>query len=233
MNILKAVMSAIWIKLFGRRGNLKALWSETALVIKKELSPDECSKLREKIDEIIIENNSKKVWIDLEGADRRIFEFEIGNESIIGCLKIDQRIKDIQIYSGRKVRAWLLMANKISEAKNNRGSGGGWHKDSAFSHQVKNIWYLSEVKENNGPFQYIKKTNRIKKYLDYELNTTRFEKIEGKVETVMGGEGDLLVCDTLCVHRGKPVENGDRYAITLYTFNSKTAKQKMLNEIFS
>lgn len=233
MNTLKAVMSAIWIKLFGRRGNLKALWSETALVIKKELSPDECAKLREKIDEIIIENNSKKVWIDLEGADRRIFEFEIGNESIIGCLKIDQRIKDIQIYSGRKVRAWLLMANKISEAKNNRGSGGGWHKDSAFSHQVKNIWYLSEVKENNGPFQYIKKTNRIKKYLDYELNTTRFEKIEGKVETVIGGEGDLLVCDTLCVHRGRPVENGDRYAITLYTFNSKTAKQKMLNEIFS
>jgi hypothetical protein len=233
MEKLKALVSIFWQNSFGKRGNLKKLWSETAILIKNDLSSDLCKELRRKIDAIIVGDNQRKVWVDLEGADKRIFEFEIGNEEVIAELKIKKRIQDIQKYSGKRVAAWLLMANKISETENNRGSGGGWHKDSAFSHQVKYIWYLSKVKENSGPFQYVKGTNRVEKYLGNELSATRFEKVEGNIETVTGDEGDLLICDTLCIHRGKPVESGDRYAITLYTFHNKKAKQKMLNEIYT
>lgn len=234
MEDTKALIANLWFMMLGGKGVLNVLKSKTALMVKNDIKIYDCEKIKEKINEII-ENKYSMVWSDEEGADKRIFEFEKYYNGLYELLRIEEKIKNIELYTGRKIESWTIMANKISHAKNNKGSGGGWHKDSAFSHQVKYIWYLTNVNEENGPFQFVRGTNKIKKYGNNPINTTRFEDVmvNEKVESVLGGAGDLLICDTSCVHRGRPIEQGVRYAISLYTFNAKSAKDKMLAEVYS
>jgi hypothetical protein len=234
MENIKALAANLWFMMFGGKGELNELKSKTALLVKNDITKYECEKIKEKINEII-ENQCSIVWSDEEGADKRIFEFEKYYNGLYDLLKIDEKIKNIEFYTGRKIESWTIMANKICHAKNNKGSGGGWHKDSAFSHQVKYIWYLTNVNEDNGPFQFVRGTNKIKRYGNNPIIATRFEDIleNEKTELVLGGAGDLLICDTSCVHRGKPIEQGVRYAISLYTFNAKSAKNKMLAEVYN
>jgi hypothetical protein len=234
MNKIKALIANLWFAMFGGKGELNKLKSETALLKKNYVNKYDCERIKEKINELI-ENGYSLVWSDKEGADKRIFEFEKYYNDICKLLKINENIENIELYTGRKVESWTIMANRICHTEGNKGSGGGWHKDSAFSHQVKYIWYLTNVNEENGPFQFIKGTNKIKEYGNNRINITRFEDIEAneKVESVLGDAGDLLICDTSCVHRGKPISEGVRYAISLYTFNTKSAKSKMLSEVYS
>mgnify|MGYP000255216373 CR=1 FL=1 len=230
---IKALIVNLWFIVFGGKGGLHELKSKTAILIKSDVTENDCEKIKKKINDII-ENRFSLVWSDEEGADKRIFEFEKYYNGLCELLKIDEKIRSIELYTGRKIESWTIMANMISHKNNNKGSGGGWHKDSAFSHQVKYIWYLTNVNEENGPFQFIKNTNKIKKYGDNQISATRFQNIteNEKIESVLGSAGDLLICDTSCVHRGKPIDQGVRYAITLYTFNTKSAKNKMLKEVY-
>ena len=50
----------------------------------------------------------------------------------------------------------------------------------------------------------------------YQIGKTRFENIGDKYIEVIAPSGSLLICDTKCLHRGKPIRSGERYAITLY-----------------
>ena len=54
----------------------------------------------------------------------------------------------------------MTMANKVSYIKNNEGSGGGWHKDAYYT-QFKSILYLTDVNNENGPFELIRNSNKI------------------------------------------------------------------------
>ena len=54
----------------------------------------------------------------------------------------------------------MTMANRVTFSSNNNGSGNGWHKD-AYRKQFKSILYLNNVDNNNGPFQLLKKSNKI------------------------------------------------------------------------
>ena len=54
----------------------------------------------------------------------------------------------------------MNMANRVTFSSNNNGSGNGWHKD-AYRKQFKSLLYLNNVDNNNGPFQLLKKSNKI------------------------------------------------------------------------
>ena len=58
-----------------------------------------------------------------------------------------------QNYNKKDTKLGFTLAAKMP-AKNNKGSGEGWHRDGFFR-QFKSMIYLSNVDEDNGPFELI------------------------------------------------------------------------------
>ena len=219
VNYAKAVAAQAWIRLFGERGEFAILKEKTAIVIEDVLPKEVCLKLMAQIDAVVDNPAHPRVWRDDVGSDSRIlgFEHEIGD--LVRHFDIEKRMKAVAEYTGRRERSWFLMANRVIPKENNLGSGGGMHRDSPFSNQVKCIWYLNDVAEDNGPFQYIHGThvNQLKSRDLYPLGKSRFDGMKEKYAEVHAKAGSLLVCDTKCIHGGKPITKGVRYAVTLYT----------------
>lgn len=130
---------------------------------------------------------------------------------------------------------YFQMLGHIVYKEGNLGSGSGWHRDSPFSHQFKFILYLNDVNEGNGPFQYILGTHkedeiyRYTKVLEADLGKYRFSESDVdvimrkmtnlKIANIIGNAGTLLIADVKGLHRGKPLEYGERWATTRYYFD--------------
>lgn len=189
-----------------------------------------CNHLVEEIDNIL-KKEGDNLWKDKEQADFRVF----GAERTGGELRNYARDEEINLlsraYLNTKTTMLTSMANRIVAKQGNKGSGGGWHRDTNFIQQFKSIVYLVDVDEN-GPFQYLKGThkkhtlftfskygiqfdqNRIdQKNVDAILNDDSASLVEFKAKA-----GTLLLVDTSGIHRGKPLDTGTRYAITNYFY---------------
>ena len=141
----------------------------------------------------------------------------------------------------------FCLANKITYREACVGSGGGWHRDDCNKKQFKCILYLNKVNLDNGPFQYIQKSQRIGRNLIEKITNnqtvykTRYSEVEisqyikkfnADINTLTGNPGDLIIVDTRGLHRGKPLINGVRYALTNYVFpdtNFEKTFKKMPN----
>lgn len=222
-NYIKAVTAPVWMRIFGERGEFSTLKEKTAIVIEDALPKEICLEMIRRIDKVVDNPTHPRVWRDSARSDVRILGFEQEVSDLIHYFDVDRRLKAVEAYTGRKAKSWFLMANRVIPKENNLGSGGGMHRDSPFSNQVKCIWYLNDVTEDNGPFQYIPDThsNQLTSRDIYPLGQTRFQNVREKVVEVHAKGGSLLVCDTKCIHGGKPIKNGVRYAITLYTLPKK------------
>lgn len=198
-------------------------------------TPDECRKLRGKIDEYIINQNCN-VWSDEVGADKRIY-FINEIDSDFEKFYENQNVRDaLTRYTGIDKPKGMLLAARIDAVPGNIGSGGGWHRDSPITHQFKAICYLNDVDERTGPFQYIKgshkKFNVVKCYLSglFKPGQFRFKdaeisnylsKSDLRVTEVTGQEGTLVFADTKGIHRGKPIESGSRYVLFCYFWSEE------------
>lgn len=230
-DFIKDLLSDVHLLIFGKRGNYKKLRSKTVLISKSRFQSLNFSEISRKIDEII-EGNQDNVWQDSSKSDSRIFEFEKYMPNIVKELMIEKEIKEAQCYLGSRVRSWTILANRLTPTEGNLGSGGGVHRDSSFRHQVKCIWYLNDVVETNGPFQYIPESNfrtlRSAKEIGYK---SRLQDNVGEFISVTGQAGTKIVCDTKGIHRGKPIESGYRYALTLYMFPNSNGVEDLLRKI--
>ena len=134
----------------------------------------------------------------------------------------------------------MIMANKVNFKSNNKGSGGGWHRDSNAG-QFKSLLYLSNVEKENGPLQIIKNSNNNllnfkifiklnKKFPTYRFSNEDINKIVKRKDIVeiTGGAGTLILFNTSMLHRGSPIRAGTRYAITNYFYPVKKISE---NEI--
>lgn len=231
-NFLKTILASIWMKAFAGKGELSSLLNSTAKVIPQALPEPDCQKLIEKIEEVLSGEKHPRVWRDPVGSDSRIWRFEQDVAGLIGGLEIQRWIQAIDDYTGRKTQSWCLMANRLVPIEGNLGSGGGMHRDSSFSHQVKCIWYLSKVESQNGPFQYLPGTNvnLVRDRRQYPLGENRFHGIVSKSHKICADAGSMLICDTKCIHGGKPIEKGVRYAVTLYTFVDAGGVKRVLRK---
>lgn len=120
----------------------------------------------------------------------------------------------------------FLMANRTEALQGNVGSGGGWHRD-AWKDQHKVFCYLSDVDGNNGGFEYIPGSNLkwVKKIDRYKFNkSTRHPGPKKKPRLVTGPEGTVFIADTTLLHRGRPLQHGSRYAVTLYGVSGDARK---------
>lgn len=170
-----------------------------------------------------------------EGGDQRIFGIERLNHFF--CLpqemQLPNRIEKKFQFGWR--REWFQLFGSISATPGNLGSGAGWHRDSPFQHQFKAIIYLTDVPDETfGPFECVPGSHRkeslkqFTKYLKTSPSNYRFtdEQISRAEDgnaiphriSIVGKRGTLILADTRMLHRGRPLQQGSRMALTRYYF---------------
>ena len=217
--------------------NIKNLNKNGYCVIENYINHKNCELIKKKIKKYI-NKYPKNIIIDKNKSDFRVH----GAEFIYSKIKnysYSNFLKSIgENYSGNRLENLMTMANMTKFSYKNKGSGGGWHRDG-LNFQFKSILYLSDVNLSNGPFEIIEKSKDrreiIKFSIDNNINPieTRFsnyliqKKIKDKkfkLKTLIGKKGTLIMVDTSCIHRGRPVKSGIRYAITNYYYPKNLKK---------
>ena len=173
-------------------------------------------RMKSKVPPQVYSNGSDFRWHDLKSIDKVYFEG-------LFCRLCSQVGLECNDYN------FFVMYNETRYVENGTGSGDGWHFDST-AHQRKFIFYMSDVDENNGPFQYIKETYSLRFIRRYLLRNLLSEKIlrlkgtlrfAGKITEILGHSGSGFLIATSVVHRGKPIISGSRRAITFYMFEGE------------
>lgn len=231
-----------WKRLFVDKGVKFLLQKECAElgdvgvhVVGEFLSKKQCEELIKEIDGYI-ESGSNNIWSDNVGADNRVYFIDTINDKFKKIYDTPYFKNVLEVYTGIKNPVGMLLAGRIDAIEGNAGSGGGWHRDSPIHHQTKAICYLTDVDENNGPFQYIpgsqKKLNVIKSYLYKLFKPGQFRFTESEIDKyteftksevldLVAPAGTLLFADTKGIHRGKPIISGRRYVLFCYYWDGK------------
>jgi hypothetical protein len=138
------------------------------------------------------------------------------------------------------VNAFTLGA-RIDYSPNNAGSGEGWHRDS-FVVQFKAIVYLCDVEADTGPFELIADSEKLAQLASDivrgRLGLLQNRVADAQVQRLLAAEperlrtftakaGTLLLANTSAIHRGKPIEDGTRYALTNYYVQTRQAGPAM------
>lgn len=205
-------------------------------------SKDFCEKCIADI-ENILENHKNIVQ---ENSDLRIFGAEELSESI-------RQFSDDKFlnyfanhYNCIETKCAFTLANKIEfdEKSKKLGSGGGWHRDSV-NRQCKAILYLTDVNKKNGVYQMITRSHKlIQKLNDIKIGSlssaqTRFsdeqinkivEQNPERLETITGNAGTLILKECSAIHRGSPLKEGKRYALTNYWFFKSQITPEMVKQ---
>jgi hypothetical protein len=171
--------------------------------------------------------------------DKRIWNVESKN---ILDFSTDKLLCDIstlyykdhpESFYAKNIERHYTMANKLEYIDGeNRNSGGTWHRDNPKG-IMKNIMYLSNCSPQNGCLQFLsnsscdhigypESSHKIKKrYFDNDIQNILINFPEVKLYDIAGNIGDVILLDASYIHRGKPIENGIRYAITNYPYKHK------------
>jgi Phytanoyl-CoA dioxygenase (PhyH) len=179
------------------------------------------------------ETDTEFVSLESNGSDRRIY----GVDRLHSVFAMEHAMSYPDALSRAFYRShveWFQVLGNIRFSNNNLGSGSGWHRDSPFSHQFKAILYLSEVDQENGPFQYVRGSHlkesvrsaarclgirpRSYRFSSEQIETLREAGVIPTPTTFTGSPGTLLLIDSRGLHRGAPLRAGERLAVTRYYF---------------
>lgn len=162
----------------------------------------------------------------IHGVEKLDVVFDIFSQSsLINELATEYMKRDTQI-------AFTLGAS-LESAPNNPGSGGGWHRDSSTS-QFKAMLYLTDVGINDGAFQIIASSHRLihaikdnmimhQKYAHPRIENSQIIDLlnstgQDRLHTLTGKAGTVLLFDSSSIHRGSPIKEGTRLALTNYFY---------------
>ena len=204
-------------------------------------SKNECQEII-KIIEKFIENNKEYLQCDDHSSDVRVFGINNANIDLIQKFYDEKFLKHIgENFLKCRIKNFFTMFGKTTFKLNNTGSGGGWHRDN-IQPTYKAMIYLTDVNKENGAFQMIKKSNKLKNLVrDYvylnkkNILNTRFsnheinnliEHFDYTVQTLSANAGTVILFDGSCLHRGLPLVKGARYALTNYYYPTS----KKINE---
>ncbi len=199
-----------------------------------------CAEARAEVDRILLDY--KDFIHPSSKADSRIFGAE-NLSDVIKRFSNHRMLTDLaSYYNNEPTRPAFTMAAKMSASIGNLGSGEGWHRD-AFFRQFKSIIYLSDVGEENGPFQLMEKSHKFwwvlkdtwygrLGYMNSRISDGQVDDLirmnPSRLKTYTAKAGTLILVDTSSIHRGMPINNGVRYALTNYFF----PEQRIGNELF-
>ena len=182
------------------------------------------------IDQLFVDPGETRKWVDSHLSDTRFFNAEKAGGIFLDFVN-DSFIESARVYhSGRTIVEKLVMAAKLIPRPGNMGSGSGWHRDSPHTPQFKAMLYLEDVNDENGPFEYIPGTHKsyasvvnllkgLERPNQYRYTGEEIEKIKNTTVqpvTFCSKVGTLIIFDAKGIHRGAPIQNGERYALTLY-----------------
>jgi ectoine hydroxylase-related dioxygenase (phytanoyl-CoA dioxygenase family) len=201
------------------------------VVVENFLDRDACIELAQRL-EVAIESNPSLVH-PATAYDLRLHGIENVDTAFETFSEHPQLQEVARLYLDQPARVAFTLGASLRFVAGNPGSGGGWHRDS-FSRQFKSMLYLSDVAPENGPFQIIEGSHRLLStvrdniYMDQRYGDSRLshEKVsrllavtgEKRLHTLGGKAGTLVLFDSTAIHRGAPIKDGKRLALTNYFF---------------
>ena len=204
----------------------------------------ECARLRAEVDRVMSEH-PQCVRVDRVGADHRLFGAEHGSAAIAAFHGDPFAHGIAEAYFGGRIVNLATLAGRLEARQGNSGSGQGWHRD-AFHFQFKSIIYLSDVGPENGPFQIVVGSHRlpwlVHDTLRFALDPRNSRLADAAAErviasrprrlrTVTAPAGTLLLIDTSAIHRGSPIRQGVRYALTNYVYPTYRVGETLLQNL--
>lgn len=211
-------------------------------VVPNFLDRDLCNRLIEEIQRVA-RSYPAAVHHASNGADMRIFGADKAS-AMIDSYGREPRLMDLaRAMLGNTAHNLFTLAGMIEASVTNLGSGEGWHRDSFFG-QFKALIYLTDVNEDNGPFEYIRNSHRLSwKFSDRyrhrtplhqprvtdEMVAEILSKDATRLCTVTGGAGSIALVDTTGIHRGRPLRSGKRAALTNYYYRKRDVTPRLLN----
>lgn len=199
------------------------------------LTEDMCARLRAEVDALMVKYPSA-VHVDEKNSDHRLFMGDLPPGEIAGIYCDERLAVCASAFLGRGAINLATMSGRLAATLGNVGSGGGWHRDS-FTNQFKTIIYLNNVEKENGPFQYLCESHKLKfmiqdkrcaglRLAQNRVTDDQVQKLIGKspkrLKTFTGKAGTLILADTTGLHRGAPIATGVRYSLTNYYFAPRT-----------
>lgn len=130
-------------------------------VVKGFWTAADCERFRSEMDKAIAKYFDQ-CWKDEHQADCRLYGGEAILPKAASFWKHKALRKLAKAYGDLDPIQGFTMLNRIRFKEENKGSGGGWHRDTATMRQFKSILYLSDVEEENGPFEYLPGTHTTK-----------------------------------------------------------------------
>lgn len=195
-------------------------------------STERCAEARAEVDRLL-RDYPDAVQTYSNGSDQRMYGVEEASPAL-KTFHSDPFLRRFgEIAGGRDIYNFATLGARIEASAGNSGSGNGWHRD-AHGFQFKAILYLTDAAMENGPFQYLLGSHTIWRAAADNMRAglsdpqqTRFTDDEIALLTQKGAEprafpakaGTLLLVNTAGIHRGMPLQRGERYALTNYYYN--------------
>jgi hypothetical protein len=212
---------------------LRDLVNDGIAVVPSYWPEEKCRAGREELDRLIA-TYPEAVHRHSGGSDKRMFGVE-SVSPLLGEFHNDRFLQSVGEYlGGLSLYNFATLGARIDATPENNGSGDGWHRD-AHGFQFKSILYLSEVTEDNGPFEYLPASHkRWRAVFDTAVGdlpaapATRYEpavvdrvvaRLRLRRRHYPARAGTLLLVITSGIHRGRPLRAGRRYALTNYFYH--------------
>jgi hypothetical protein len=227
---------AMLSELRGFRGDIDAILAvlerDGVVALPNYWSADKCAGARDEIERLMGEF-PEVVQKFSGGADRRMFGVETKSPALAE-FHADPFLRGIgEQLGGFGLYNFATLGARIDATSENNGSGDGWHRD-AHGYQFKSIIYLSDVIEENGPFEYLPGSHKrwratfeaafggLPPAPNSRYEAASIEAMRARfglaVNSFIGPAGTLLLVNTAGIHRGRPLRSGTRYALTNYFY---------------
>lgn len=198
------------------------------VIVERYLDADACRELVREIDRVMALHPD----VVQHRSDQRLYGVETVSAAI-GRFGLDSDLAAVaEAILGGPTTLLATLGARLEYSPGNLGSGEGWHRDSQ-PVQFKAIVYLTDVAPENGPFEFLRGSQRLdgvvrdiwRAGLGYNQNRISPVQVErllerdpARLKTVCGKAGTLILVNTAAIHRGRPIESGVRYALTNYYF---------------
>jgi hypothetical protein len=215
---------------------LDALRRQGYFVVENFYDRARCAELLGEMDRLFHEYEPLLVNDDLK-SDTRAYAAERVSEPIRRFAEDPLITAVMRCYMGNDHQCFFTMANRVRPVPGNLGSGGGWHRDTIHERQFKAILYLADVGPRGGPFTFLPGSHRVgfiaktiarcgMRYGQYQYSSEEFARIsqcaDAQPVSITAPAGTLIFAETSAIHRGMPIEEGARYAMTNYCYDPAT-----------
>jgi hypothetical protein len=206
-------------------------------VVPHFLDAARCAELKRRVDAALVAY-APYVQIDAASADQRLFGLDAVDPEIKRLAFNPPALDVLTRYERSSSYSGFALTAKLVARPGNKGSGQGWHRDSAAYRQTKLMVYLTDVAAEHGPFQYVEGSHRAVDVIrcagryGFDVNKHRFSDAElarylddhrGRVRVFTAPAGTMILFDSRGIHRGMPIVAGERYAVTTYLWFDRPA----------